>query len=105
MSHSNGSGSGTVERKRAAQAAQPGHVYKAIRTQAYDSASYAVDRSVRYEEEHAPSDAALVPVFVHWNTATTKPSPQPLKHEFLWRWHAGENLLLETAARSLVSSP
>ena len=77
----------------------PRQVFDEIKGKAYDASAYQVDRSVPYEEEFPPSNAVLVPAFVHWNTAAppgkgpTAPPP-PIRQQFLWRWQPGASLAL-----------
>ena len=72
----------------------PKQVFEEIKETAYGASAYQVDRKVLYEEEFVPSDAVLVPAFVHWNTAAppgrgpTAP-PAPIRQQVLWKWQPG----------------
>lgn len=73
--------------------ATPRSTYEEIVGLAYAAAEHDVDRSVLYEEHHAPTDAVLVPASVHYNTSAPQArgltNAAAVSQEFLWRWTPG----------------
>jgi hypothetical protein len=83
----------------------PRAVFDSVKSEAYDNVTeYEVDRHARYEEEHTPSDAVLVPAFVQCIVGTA--GAASLRQDLLWRWEPGVHLIVfDTFVRMRCFTP